>query len=63
MRIIKDSAQGVVDVSKIGLTPPATAVTRMQSAFDPRISYDQRRALVDGHQLSKEAELRVRRDG
>jgi hypothetical protein len=63
MRIIKDSAQGVVDVSKIGLTPPASAVTRMQSAFDPRISHEQRRVLVDSHQLSVAAELRVRREG
>lgn len=63
MRIIRDSKEGRVDVSQIGLTPPVSAVTRMQSAFDPRISYDQRRALVDSHQLSPEAELRVRRDG
>lgn len=63
MRIIRDNGSGVVDVSKIGLTAPASAVTHMQSAFDPRVSYDTRRKLVDSHQLSEAAELRVRREG
>jgi hypothetical protein len=63
MRIIRDNGQGVVDVSKIGLTSPASAVTRMNDAFDPRVSPEQRRILVDNHQLSEAAELRVRREG